>query len=137
MTPFTQYPTGFRATQMYEGGRKSNHYFLKTFGQSGRETVNASETRLEPTFAQALHMVNGDTIETKLERSKVIADMLTAKKKPEEIIENLYIRSMTRKPAASEMNKMMALTVGHDTERKTYEDIFWALLNTTEFAFNH
>ncbi len=137
VTPFGQFPTGFRATQLYEGGRKSNHYFLKTFGMTGRETVNASETRLEPTFAQALHLVNGDTIETKLARSTVVQDMLTAKKKPEEIIENMYIRSMSRKPTESEMKKMIALTTGHEADRKTYEDIFWALLNSTEFAFNH
>ena len=76
VTPFGQFPTGFRATQLYEGGRKGNHYFLKTFGLTARESVNVSETRLEPTFAQALHLVNGDTIETKLARSTAIADML-------------------------------------------------------------
>ena len=137
VTPFGQFPTGFRATQLYEGGRRGNHYFLKTFGLTARETVNASETRLEPTFAQALHMVNGDTIETKLARSATIAGMLKEKKKPEEIIEDLYIRSMSRKPAASEMKRMLALTAGHEIDRQTYDDIFWALLNSTEFAFNH
>jgi len=55
--------------------------FLKTFGLTGRETVNVSETRLNRRFAQALHLVNGDTIETKLARSTVIADMLKAGKK--------------------------------------------------------
>ena len=137
VTPFGQFPTGFRATQLYEGGRRGNHYFLKTFGLTARETVNASETRLEPTFAQALHLVNGDTIETKLARSSAIADMLKDKKRPEEIIEVLYVRSMSRKPDASEMKRMLALTAGHETDRQTYDDIFWALLNSTEFAFNH
>ena len=137
VTPFGQFPAGFRATQLYEGGRKGNHYFLKTFGLTARGTVNASETRLEPTFAQALHLVNGDTIETKLARSTAITDMLAAKKKPEEIIENLYIRSMSRKPVAAEMKRMLALTEGHERDRQTYDDIFWALINSTEFAFNH
>jgi hypothetical protein len=137
VTPFGQFPAGFRATQLYEGGRKSNQYFLKTFGLTARASVNVSETRLEPTFSQALHLVNGDTIETKLARSTGITEMLTAKKKPEEIIENLYIRSMSRKPSAVEMKKMLALAAGHETDRRTYDDIFWALLNSTEFAFNH
>ncbi len=137
VTPFGQFPTGFRAMQLYEGGRKGNQYFLKTFGLTARESVNVADTRLEPTFAQALHLVNGDTIETKLARSTAITDLLAAKKKPQELIENLYIRSMARKPSAEEMKRMLALTTGHETDRRTYDDIFWALLNSTEFAFNH
>jgi hypothetical protein len=40
-------PRGLRAMQLYEGGQRAN-YFLKTFGSAARDSVNASETRLEP-----------------------------------------------------------------------------------------
>ncbi len=33
------YPTGFRALQLYEGNRRSGNYFLKTFGISSRDAV--------------------------------------------------------------------------------------------------
>ena len=33
-TAFNNYPTGFRALQLYEGGARANNYFLKTFGIS-------------------------------------------------------------------------------------------------------
>src|SRR5262249_37553700 len=68
---FNESPRGVRAMQLYEGLYRSNNYFLKTFGATSRDSVNASETRLEPTLAQALHLVNGNTIEQKLNRSQV------------------------------------------------------------------
>jgi hypothetical protein len=74
---FNEMPRGLRAVQLYEGGNRAN-YFLKTFGAAARDSVNASEERLEPTLAQALHMVNGNTIEQKLARSPVIAEMVKA-----------------------------------------------------------
>ena len=131
------YPRGLRAIQLYEGIRRNGNYFLKTFGLAARDSVNASETRLEPTLAQALHLINGDTIEGKLNRSAVVAEMLKRKAKPVEIVDALYIRTLGRAPAATEKQKMLTLTAGHEADRKVYDDIFWALLNSTEFAFNH
>ena len=131
------YPRGMRAIELYEGIRRNGNYFLKTFALAARDSVNASETRLEPTLAQALHLINGDTIEGKLGRSTVIAQMLKAHQKPVEIIDMLYLRSLGRTPSPSERQKLLALTAGHETDRKVYDDIFWALLNSTEFAFNH
>jgi hypothetical protein len=135
-TNFNGTPNGFRAVQLFEGGRQANNYFLKTFGLCSRESVNASETRLEPTLAQALHLLNGDTIEGKLNRSTVIPDMLKAGRKPEQIIDELFVRTVSRKPSEPERKRLVAL-VGNGTDRKPYDDILWALLNSTEFAFNH
>jgi hypothetical protein len=136
-TQFGQTPGGVRAIELYEGARRTNNYFLKTFGLAARETVNTSETRLEPTLAQALHMVNGDTIQGKLARSTVIANMLKAHATPDEIITELYLRTVSRKPAELEMRRMRGLIAGRTADRAAYEDIFWALLNSTEFSFNH
>jgi hypothetical protein len=134
---FNEEPAGLRATQLYEGSRRSGSYFLKTFGLSQRDSVNVSETRTEPTLAQALHLVNGDTIQGKINQSPVIQEMLTQKKKPEEIIDELFLRSLSRKPSEVERKKMLALVSATPADRKAYDDIFWALLNSTEFSFNH
>jgi hypothetical protein len=52
-------------------------------------------------------------------------------------VETLYIRALSRKPTASESKHMLELIAGQTTDRKAYEDVLWALLNSTEFAFNH
>lgn len=136
-TAFNNYPAGYRAIQLFEGGYRANNYFLKTFGESARETVNCAETRLEPTLAQSLHLVNGDTIEGKLNKSPVIDELLKAKEPPAGIVDDLYIRALSRKPSEAERKRMLALVAAKPADRKAYEDIFWALLNSTEFAFNH
>ena len=133
---FNEMPKGLRATQLYEGGQRAN-YFLKTFGEAARDSVNASETRLEPTLAQALHMVNGDTIEGKLRQSPVIPAMLKAGRKPAEIVEELFVRVLARKPSEGELKKMMSIVAGTPGDKTGYDDVWWALLNSTEFEFNH
>ncbi len=134
---FNETPNGYRAVQLFEGVNRSNNYFLKTFGLCSRESVNASETRSEPTLAQALHLVNGDTVESKLNRSTVVAKLLDGKKKPDDILDDLFIRAYSRKPSEPERKKLLPLVASHPNDRQPYDDIFWALLNSTEFAFNH
>ena len=136
-TTFNNFPTGYRAAQVFDGGAHYNHYFLKTFGLASRETVNAADTRMEPTLSQTLHLINGATVDEKLTRSTVITGLLKSDAKPEEIVDELYIRTLTRKPTLPEKKRMLALAESNPKDRKTYEDIFWGLLNSTEFAFNH
>ena len=100
-----------------------------------RESVNASETRLEPTLAQALHLVNGDTVEGKLNRSTVISQSARSQEIPGDILDDLFVRAVARKPSEAEKKKLHAAVASNDT--KAYDDVFWALLNSTEFAFNH
>ncbi len=136
-TNFNESPQGIRATQLFEGGQRANNYFLKTFGLCSRESINVSETRLEPTLAQALHLLNGDTVEGKLARSTVIADMLREGARPQEIIDRVYIRALSRLPSEPELKRLLPLVLPHPGDRKGYDDILWAILNSTEFAFNH
>jgi hypothetical protein len=111
--------------------------FFETFGRAGRASVCACDTKLEPTLSQALHMVAGDTVQSQISAGHVIEKHLKATTPPEGIIEDLYLRTLSRKPKDKELNAMLEL-VGSDTrDRKPYQDIFWSLLNSTEFIFNH
>ena len=136
-TTFNNFPTGYRASQVFDGGAHYGHYFLKTFGLASRETVNAADTRMEPTLSQALHLINGNTIDEKVAKGTVISGMLKANKLPAEMLDELYIRALTRVPTVIEKKKLLAMTDADPKDRKVYEDIFWGLLNSTEFAFNH
>ena len=57
----------------------------------------------------------------------------------EEIVEELYIRALTRKPSDVERKKFMDAIVGTDEKEKkqALEDVIWALINSTEFGYNH
>jgi hypothetical protein len=134
---FNGSPAGLRATQLFEGGYRANNYFLKTFGLCSRESINVSETRLEPTLAQVLHLLNGDTVEGKLARSTVIADMLKEGLKPEEILDAIFVRALSRTASEPERKRLLPLLAANPKDRKAYDDVLWAVLSSTEFAFNH
>src|SRR5690606_10494486 len=68
---FRGLPLGARAVQIADG--RTSNYFLTTFGRSPRETVCAAEAKTEPTLSQALHMLNGSTIQGKITQGGLIA----------------------------------------------------------------
>jgi hypothetical protein len=104
---FAMSPPGTRAVQLYSGN--ISNYFLTTFGRAPRETACSCEVNKEANLSQALHLVNGDTITQKVAQSRLIATMITQKKPPEEILEELYVRALSRKPTADEMQKLVAI----------------------------
>ncbi len=132
---FQRLPLGARAVQIADGN--TSNYFLTTFGRSQRETVCAGESTTDPTLSQALHMLNGDTVETKIRTGGLVKKLLAEKKSPEQVIETIYVRAFSRKPTADEQQKLLALMAEETDKAKPLDDIFWAVLNSREFVFNH
>ncbi len=132
---FPGLPLGSRAVQIADGGVTT--YFLTTFGRPTRETVCSCEVRLEPTLSQSLHLMNGDTVGPKISQGGLIAKMLKEKKTPNQIIETIYIRSLSRAPRSEELQKLLAMVDENPNKAQALEDVFWAVLNSREFMFNH
>jgi hypothetical protein len=132
---FPGLPLGARAVQIADG--TVGTYFLTTFGRATRETVCSCEVRLEPTLSQSLHLLNGETTTQRIQAGDLIGKRLAAKKQPSEIIDELYIRSVSRKPDTDEAKKLDAEVAAEKDKKKALEDTFWALLNSREFMFNH
>ena len=56
------------------------------------------------------------------------------------IIEDMYIRCLTRKPTKAETDKLLAIVNAKSDkgyQSQVLEDVFWSLLNSREFLFNH
>jgi hypothetical protein len=132
---FQGLPLGSRAVQIADG--RTSNYFLTTFGRAPRDTVCACEAQTEPTLSQALHMLNGSTIQNKVTQGGLIKKLLEAKKEPAEIIESIYIRSLARKPTPDESERLLAVVQQAPNPQQGLEDVFWAVLNSREFLFNH
>ena len=133
---FPGLPLGARAVQIADGGVST--YFLTTFGRPSRETVCSCEVRLEPTLSQSLHLMNGGTVEPKIAQGNLIGRMLTIEKRPSAyIIENLYLRCLNRSPRPEEMKKLVGFVEESKDKKQALEDVFWAIMNSREFMFNH
>ena len=132
---FQGLPIGARATQIADGSTST--YFLETFGRAKRETVCSCEVRMEPSLSQALHLLNGDTVNAKIQQGGLITKWLAEKVEPLQIVERLYIACLGRKPTEAEINNFKPLLSEGSKVQQTLEDTFWALLNSREFLFNH
>jgi Protein of unknown function (DUF1553)/Protein of unknown function (DUF1549)/Planctomycete cytochrome C len=135
---FKGLPLGARAVQIADGN--TSNYFLTTFGRATRATVCSCEVKMEPNLSQALHLLNGDTTQQRIRQGKRVETMLAAKQPPQEVIRTLYLTALSREPTAAEMEKLLAAIPDPKQPaavREALEDIFWALLNSKEFIFNH
>ncbi|HET6328390.1 MAG TPA: DUF1549 domain-containing protein [Planctomycetaceae bacterium] len=132
---FPGLPLGARAVQVADGNTST--YFLTTFGRATRGTACSCEVRVEPNLSQALHLLNGDSSNSKIHEGKVVRRRLEEKKSPESILEELYVRCLCRRPTAREKGALTALLAENSNKRQVLEDTFWALLNSREFLFNH
>ncbi|QGJ69379.1 Translation initiation factor 2 [Planctomycetales bacterium 10988] len=133
---FRGLPLGARAVEIADGSTST--YFLQTFGRASRETVCSCEVKMEPNLSQALHLLNGSTVSSNIVRGKVVSDALKEKQDPKQILETIYLRALCRKPSVDEVaafNQMLAEKGAN--HQQILEDIFWAVLNSREFIFNH
>ena len=133
---FKHLPPGLRAMQVYEGGRRRDNYFLAAFGQSERKTVCASDEVVDPSLAQALHLMNGDTVRLAIRDSQVVRDTLAAQAPLEQVVERLFIRTLGRRPEIREIEGFQAIA-GTAPTRQDYDNLWWALFNSTAFLFQH
>ena len=131
---FRGLPLGARAVQIADGNTST--YFLSAFGRASRETVCSCEVKMEPNLSQALHLLNGQTLQSKISAGGLIDNWLKEMKKPEEIIDELYIRCFTRMPTSEEKGKLVEVVNAASDKKQILEDVFWALLNSREFLFN-
>jgi len=132
---FQGLPLGARAVQIADGGVST--YFLTTFGRPTRETVCSCEVRLEPTLSQSLHLLNGGTVEPKIAQGNIVGKMLQEKKTPAQIIEHLYVRCLSRAPKPDELKNLLAMVDTAKDKQQALNDLFWAIMNSREFMFNH
>lgn len=132
---FPGLPLGARAVQIADGNVSS--YFLTTFGRASRETVCSCEVKLEPTLSQSLHLLNGDVTTSRIAQGNLIGRRIAEKKSPEEILDELYLRCLSRKPLPKEREKLLALVNAEPDKKRALDDVFWSLLNSREFMFNH
>tara|TARA_Y100001933_G_scaffold151199_1_gene149625 strand:+ start:3557 stop:6013 length:2457 start_codon:yes stop_codon:yes gene_type:complete len=133
-TKFQNLPAGTRAIELPDTNYPN--YFLKTFGKPRRTSVCECERAPDENLAQALHTLNGDTINAKIDEANGrLGKLITAEKSDAEIIRELFLATWSRTPTEEEIAVCKGI-VGEAAERKEgLGDVLWALINAKEFIY--
>jgi len=114
---------------------------MDAFGRPNSSSDCPCERDVRPSIGQSLHLMNSQLLHQKLRSDAGTARvqrLSTSNLSPEEIVRELYLTVYSRLPGEDELR--LAVAPFGDTpesRRAATEDVFWALLNSAEFVFNH
>ncbi|MCE9563448.1 MAG: DUF1553 domain-containing protein [Planctomycetes bacterium] len=132
---YTGLPLGTRAIQLPDSEVKS--YLMDTFGRPARQVLCECERTGAPNIAQAMHLLNGTTLNGKIGAATGRIEKLTADKVPlPKAIEELYLVTWSRLPSADEAKKAEGWVKSAPTVKDGLQDLLWVLTNSREFLFN-
>lgn len=112
--------------------------FIARYGDAG-------EDELEPesgTIPQRLLMLNGDIVHART-KDDLVGNAATRiallARDDANAVEVAYLAVLSRRPSTAEADYFAARLAGldGDARRAAISDLYWALLNSTEFAWNH
>ena len=129
---FEGYPTGTRAVQLRTPATPSPA--LDVLGRCLRKAACDGTGQSGGGLAQALHLINGSTINGKL-RSPFVEKL--AQESSASIVKELYRRTLVRPPEADELSEWEQSLAKAPDRIEAIQDLLWTLLNSREFALNH
>jgi len=125
------YPPGTRAMQLLDARVPS--YALDVFGRCPR--TGDGNPHSGSSLGCALHLINSPALNAKL--GPAVAALVKINREPKAILESMFLQTLSRFPTAEE-RKLMQKHIGEiQAKEEGWRDLFWALLNTREFLFNH
>ncbi|MBI3664638.1 MAG: DUF1553 domain-containing protein, partial [Acidobacteria bacterium] len=99
-------PLGTRALELPD--TKVASYFLDVFGRPKRAITCECERRQEPSIAQALHVLNGATLNRKVSAPGGVVDSFVKAGLPSDmILDHLYLSALSRYPAEKEKQALL------------------------------
>lgn len=133
-TKFRNLPLGTRAIELPDS--EYPDYFLKTFGKPKRVSVCECERTPDENLAQALHTLNGDLVTDKISsKAGRVAGLLKAKKPHQEIVADLYLAALNRRPTPEEFEACQKFLDESSSPQEFYEDLLWTLINSKQFLY--
>jgi Protein of unknown function (DUF1549)/Protein of unknown function (DUF1553) len=103
--------------------------------QAFKADPSAPAAEVEGTIPQALLMMNSAMVHayTSATGKTLLAELLAKKQTDEQILTALYERVLARKPTAEDLSTCQRYIAKVGNRREAFEDVLWALVNSTEF----
>jgi hypothetical protein len=138
---FSGYPLGLRANQIpappQSGRRGSNgmgERFLKVFGKPDRLLTCECERSEDQGLLHAFQLITGELLNTMIrEPNNRLGQLISRGKTDAEILDEFYLAALCRKPSEAEAKKILTLVSASKDRRNAWEDVLWAVVNSTEF----
>jgi hypothetical protein len=135
---FPGVPGGFRAAQLPDAN--SENAFLRLFGKSPRMEACECERDNTSNMLQALHFLNGKSIQARVQNAAGRATTLArAKMTDQELVTEIYVWCLARRPSSQELQVGVTFLSKHPAAQRVEatQDLFWALLNSRDFVLVH
>jgi hypothetical protein len=134
---FPLQPSGTRAISLPDTNYPS--YFLDTFGRPNRAIACECERSADPNLSQALHLMNGDLVNRKVGQpdARLARILRDPKLTNETLIQTLYSVTCDRPATSGEVAAAKTIISEAPSRFLGAQDLFWSLLNSKEFLFNH
>jgi len=145
LTPEQLFDSLAEATGYYQPYRTDNPFVISaetpraTFLELFRDEGD-SPLQKETTILQALAMMNGEFVDaaTSLENSQTLGGVVEFPlMTDEERLETLFLAALSRLPEESERAALLQYVRQSESAGAALADVFWALLNSSEFMLNH
>jgi hypothetical protein len=121
-----------------KGGKRGNAKQL--FYRQMADMDDGTPGEYNANIQQIMRMLNMDSplyAGAKARGRGRLSEILRQTKKPEEAFTQMYLATVSRAPTREELSHCLKYFNEHGGGTSAYEDIFFVLLNTNEFFFNH
>lgn len=129
----------------WESAEEQRQQWMDQFVVSLENDENDEQDTLTGTYAQALMLMNGDLMDRALDLTPgtFLGELLRDKRSENDRIRRLCVAALSRQPTAKELAAMQKIVrdakarPGQPRHASGYQDLFWAVLNSNEFALIH
>ncbi|HAL70889.1 MAG TPA: hypothetical protein DCP71_03860 [Verrucomicrobiales bacterium] len=112
-------PKGTRAAQLIDGQTQLPDGFLTNFGKPARESVCECERSNEVNLGPVMALMSGPTVGDAIsDPNNAIAKLTNEVKDDANLVEEIFLRILNRKPTGKEINAALASMAGMDVEHK-------------------
>jgi hypothetical protein len=134
------------ATNAHKSGRSSweeserqRQEWLQQFVRAFGNDEGEESSSFDGSIPQALMMMNGDLVQdaVSFKSGSHLAEILSGKGNEVQKVQKIYLTALSRLPTKGELNAVQRFFRSSRDPITVYSDLFWALLNSNEFIFNH
>jgi hypothetical protein len=121
---------------MYRGLGSPRMLFGQTFGYD----PSAPRDEVAGSIPQALFLMNSPLVRAAISanrREAGLGKLLTEYDNDRVVVSELYLRCLARQPRASEMETCLKYVESLGNRKEAFEDLLWALVNSTEFLYRN